>query len=57
MKKILINAIRFDNGHILLSKCNGLYYVLTDYDITIYSENEMKEVYNFTLKEDLNANT
>lgn len=47
--KIKIEAIQFENGHILLGKCSfsGNCMVKTSDGITEYTESEMVEVYNY----------
>lgn len=46
-KNIKIDAVQFENGNILLSVSNGMYYVQTSDGVFEYNRDEMIEIYNY----------
>ena len=46
--KVKITATQFENGHILLGKSDGAYFVQVEPGMIMeYSKGEMKEIYNY----------
>jgi len=48
--EVKINALKFENGDMIIGVDNGKYYVKTKNGILCYNEKEILEIYDFTDK-------